>query len=196
MPEVCTCGAQLPPDARFCHRCGKPQRDEFVEVREPVTVPPRPAMPPGFRNPLALRVGLSAAGMVTILVLIPYVGYGLVIWLLAAGFLSGRYYASRTGQRLSVQSGARMGWITGVLTFAIFAIMFMLNAVEISQKSNLAAVRDQLRSMPIQQQSVDEYLRLMGSPAGVLIMLLMLFFIMTLSCVAGGALAAKVSGKD
>lgn len=153
-------------------------------------------MPPGFRNPLALRIGLSAAGIVTALVLIPYVGYGLVIWLLAAGFLSVRYYARRTGQRLSVQSGARMGWITGVLTFAIFAILFTVNAVEIRQKGNLAAVRDHLRSMPIQQQNVDEYLRLMGSPSGVLIMLLMLFFIMTLSCVAGGALAAKVSGKD
>ena len=28
MPEFCTCGAELPPDARFCHRCGKPQREE------------------------------------------------------------------------------------------------------------------------------------------------------------------------
>ena len=25
--EFCTCGAQLPPDARFCHKCGKPQYD-------------------------------------------------------------------------------------------------------------------------------------------------------------------------
>ena len=27
MPEFCSCGAQLPPDALFCHKCGKPQRD-------------------------------------------------------------------------------------------------------------------------------------------------------------------------
>src|ERR1017187_9471093 len=27
MPEFCTCGAQLPPDSLFCHKCGKPQRD-------------------------------------------------------------------------------------------------------------------------------------------------------------------------
>ena len=27
VPEYCTCGAQLPPDARFCHKCGKPQYD-------------------------------------------------------------------------------------------------------------------------------------------------------------------------
>jgi predicted amidophosphoribosyltransferase len=40
MPEFCTCGAELPPDARFCHRCGKPQREEI----EPETVAP---IPPG-----------------------------------------------------------------------------------------------------------------------------------------------------
>ncbi len=27
MPDFCTCGAQLPLDALFCHKCGKPQRD-------------------------------------------------------------------------------------------------------------------------------------------------------------------------
>ena len=27
MPDFCTCGAQLPPDSLFCHKCGKPQRD-------------------------------------------------------------------------------------------------------------------------------------------------------------------------
>ena len=30
MADFCTCGAELPPDALFCHKCGKPQR-EIVE---------------------------------------------------------------------------------------------------------------------------------------------------------------------
>ena len=80
MPEFCTCGAELPPDARFCHRCGKPQREEIVpETVEPpenapalVTgAPPRPATAPipqarpprvNFHNNTAVRIGLLMAG--------------------------------------------------------------------------------------------------------------------------------------
>ena len=39
VPEFCTCGAQLPPDARFCHKCGKPQYD-YPGVEEPEPAPP------------------------------------------------------------------------------------------------------------------------------------------------------------
>ena len=37
MPEFCTCGAELPPDSRFCHKCGKPQREE-IAVEEPQAI--------------------------------------------------------------------------------------------------------------------------------------------------------------
>src|SRR3954453_7443593 len=62
--EYCTCGAKLPEDARFCHKCGKPQF-ELIEPEEPAVVepvPPVPVQPPpqpqgvGFRNPAAVRV--------------------------------------------------------------------------------------------------------------------------------------------
>src|SRR5579872_904608 len=70
VPDVCTCGATLPPDARFCHKCGKPQREEDVQVEEqPIIVaappPPVAAEPPpiSFRNRLALRVGLMTGAL-------------------------------------------------------------------------------------------------------------------------------------
>src|SRR5579862_3192296 len=66
VPDSCTCGAQLPPDARFCHKCGKPQRDEPLLVDEPVVVPPPPPLAPpppappiSFRNAIAVRVALA-----------------------------------------------------------------------------------------------------------------------------------------
>src|ERR1700758_2499346 len=73
VPEFCTCGAQLPPDARFCHKCGKPQYDyPGVEEVEPATPPAEiPILPPtlqvqlsneiSFHNRLAVRVGFIAA---------------------------------------------------------------------------------------------------------------------------------------
>ena len=69
MPEFCSCGAQLPPDARFCHKCGKPQRAEILVEEEPeptaiqeARLPPPSAPTPAalnFRNPVAVRVGLE-----------------------------------------------------------------------------------------------------------------------------------------
>ncbi|MEI9814090.1 MAG: zinc ribbon domain-containing protein [Acidobacteriota bacterium] len=62
MPEFCTCGAQLPADARFCHKCGKPQRDEPVmepEVATPVVVPVEAVPPPVAAAPINLRNGIA-----------------------------------------------------------------------------------------------------------------------------------------
>jgi eukaryotic-like serine/threonine-protein kinase len=43
MPETCpNCGTPLPPDAIFCHRCG---RNFTVEMPAPVSVPEKPAAP-------------------------------------------------------------------------------------------------------------------------------------------------------
>ena len=40
-----------------------------------------------------------------------------------AGFLAVFLYRRRTGQRLSVASGARLGWICGIFGFVIVAVM-------------------------------------------------------------------------
>src|SRR5438552_13672559 len=102
MPEYCTCGAQLPPDSRFCHKCGKPQREEVV-VEQPPSPPPlnfiAPAakpLAPSFHNPIAVRVGLFVASFAALLcVLLPF---GCVIWLPSAGFIAVYLYSRRTGQ--------------------------------------------------------------------------------------------------
>ncbi len=113
VPEFCTCGAQLPPDARFCHKCGKPQYDYMpaVEESEPEPAPPQPAMLAelqpllvptdiSFHNGLAVRIGFIAAmGAVMIsLFPIPWPFVRLPIAFLAAGFLAVFLYSRRTGQ--------------------------------------------------------------------------------------------------
>src|SRR4051794_25810245 len=102
MPEFCSCGAQLPPDALFCHKCGKAQRDIVVpetipqveEVAPPVAARPA-AVPLNFHNPQAIRVALGAAAAAALLSIIPYVN--VVCWL-ASGYFAVSFYRRRTGQ--------------------------------------------------------------------------------------------------
>ena len=203
MPDICTCGAQLPPDARFCHKCGKPQREEIVvELPEvfPSQQPPVIQAPPiqalSFRNPIALRVGLLAAGLLTVLMMIPGVNYAAVFWWLGAGYFSVWIYKRRTGQRLNVRGGARMGWITGVISCALLTLLFAFFMLAIRQMGGLDAIKDSLKDLAFQQSSVDEAVKMLQDPSRMLRSLMATFVMLTLTCTAGGALGAKILGKD
>jgi hypothetical protein len=202
MPEICTCGAQLPPDARFCHKCGKPQREEIVVELPEAFVPQQPPLvqaPPlqglSFRNPIALRVGLLAAGLLTLLMMIPGVNYAAVFWWLGAGYFSVWIYKRRTGQRLNVSGGARMGWITGVISCALLTLLFTFFMLTIHQMGGLEAIK-QFKDLAFQQASVDELLKMLQDPSKMLWSLIATFVMLTLTCTAGGALGAKLLSKD
>jgi hypothetical protein len=206
MPESCTCGAQLPPDARFCHKCGKPQRDEpearlLAEESAPVTiaaplVEAAATVPLGFRNPIALRVGLLAAALVCLTMMIPVVQYMSILWWLGAGYLSVWIYKRRTGQRLNIRGGARMGWITGLLTCGLLTLLFTFLMLAIQQAGGLEALKSGLKDFAVQQSRVDEAIKVLQNPLAILRSLLEMFVILTLTCMAGGALGAKILSKD
>jgi len=220
MPEFCTCGAQLPPDARFCHRCGKPQRDELiVEAEEPVseiappiqtavaptletTAPPGPPPRVSFHNPTAVRIGLLMAGFASLLSALPAMALGLpglAIWWLTAGFMSVYIYRRRTGQLLTVDSGLRMGWITGLLGSAITAIVFTVSVVPLIRGGQMSALyEEQFHKMYGNDPNVQQALKLLQNPSSlalvVVLVLLILFLLITFLCTAGGALGAKLIG--
>ena len=137
MPESCTCGAQLPPDALFCHKCGKPQRElvapefhtpehaEFVVT--PATVPlAADDLPMNFRNPVAMRIAFTAAILGALLSWVPVLN--VILWL-GAGYFAVFFYRRRTGNLLNLGAGLRMGWITGVMMFAIVAVLFAASSL-------------------------------------------------------------------
>lgn len=212
MPEFCTCGAELPPDARFCHRCGKPQRDEIVpDVVEPPRVPAAVAVsraegapPPrlNFHNVTAVRIGLLMASIASLLSALPVLAaglVGLVIWWLTAGFLAVYIYRRRTGQFLTVDSGLRMGWITGLLGSTITSVVFTASVVPLIRGGKIAALyQEQFRKMSATDPNVQEALKILESPRGmmffVIIALLFFFLLITFLCTAGGALGAKLVG--
>jgi hypothetical protein len=198
MPEFCSCGAQLPPDALFCHKCGKPQREllpaEVVREEQESIPPPRAAarepLPLNFRNALALRIALIVAALSTVVFfLLPFLNWAV------GGFLAVAWYRRRTGLGLNLRAGMRMGWITGVLAFVLYIIPF---AIEIPNMTS--TMLERLRTMPGQDPAlVQEMTRFFQSSTGTAalatIALMFLFLVITFLSMAGGALGAKVVGR-
>ena len=212
--ENCTCGAKLPPDARFCHKCGKPQYEDpaFLEVEKaiapplpPIIVPPPPSLTGiSFQNSAAVRVAFLVAAIVTLLISFPMPALFAFAWqvilLLAGGFFSVWLYARRTGQSLTIGSGARMGWITGVFCFVIMIIFFSLSLLAVSANGSIITFfREAMsqRGTPELTEQFEQILQNRTAFGAMLIFILFLFFLMmTLTSAVGGALGAKVLEKE
>jgi len=201
MPEKCTCGAQLPPDALFCHKCGKPQRQigepeimppvNFPAVTvtpSPAVTPPRLAMAVGFRNPVALQTALIVgAGAMVLMSLLPVVNW------LAAGFLAVFFYRRKTHNSLNIGAGMHLGWITGVVMFSLWGVFFMWWGLS----GKLATmVQEQIKNVPANDPYFQQMAQFMGSGPGLLIVLAVGFVFITCLSMAGGALGAKMVGRD
>lgn len=206
MADFCTCGAQLPPDALFCHKCGKPQREILEpEVERNVYVaavpdtalppPPRPQpLPVNFRNPIAVRISLMAAASAMVLgLLLPFVSW------LGAGFFAAYLYCRKTGFRLNVAAGVKIGWITGLILYGFSAIVFTAAQVPDALAGHPGrTLLEQMKSSSFQDPAMmQEATRLVQSDPGKMILLLLgaLFVVVTCLSMAGGALGAKLVGN-
>src|SRR6516162_3042821 len=198
MPEFCSCGTQLVSDALFCHKCGKPQRDLVVpdpaiQVERPQFLPPRDVLrelPLNFRNAAAVRIGLLVAAASTLVFFfLPFLNW------VFGGFFAVFLYRRRTGSLLNLGAGMRMGWIAGVLAFALYIVPF---ALQLPRMSSL--MEERLRAMRPQDPAIVE--QMMGlfqtGPGMALVVaftLVAMFLIITFLSIAGGALGAKVVGR-
>jgi hypothetical protein len=210
MPDVCTCGAQLAPDSLFCHKCGKAQR-EIVEpellarprteaaIEAPVAPAAAAAIPPlNFHNPLAVRIALLVAVVATLLTLqtrriapFPFLNW------VAAGFFAVLFYKRKTGSLLNVGAGARMGWLTGILMSGLWSLLFVF---ELLFGNLRATIEEQFRHLPQQDPVAQQMLSFIQSGPGFAAVLVfslgMLFCFITGLAVAGGAIGAKMMGRD
>jgi len=208
MPESCTCGAQLPPDALFCHKCGKPQREiqapepEIRQATEPVAFRPtgmRDAEPPlNFRNRVAVRIALMVAAVTTLLSWLPFVN--VILWA-AAGFFAVFFYHRRTGYLLNIRAGMRLGWITGVMTSLITGVIVTASVIPMAVSGNIASLfESQLKNLPRNDPNVQQALQVLQTGPGVALLLFvalgMLFVFITCLSMAGGALGAKIAGGN
>ncbi len=212
MQEYCTCGAKLVPEARFCHKCGRPLF-EWTPPEDPVEasaprLAPLAAPPPeiNFHNRTAVRTGFLVALATSVIISLPMPMYLNLIWMLgwltASGFLAVYLYQRRTGQQLTARQGARMGWMAGLFSFAITTILFTATVLAISRRSSLAEFyRDRLTAQGAPANlDVEQILEMLERPAGlaslILVSLVMMFLLLTLLPTLGGAMGAKVLERD
>jgi hypothetical protein len=189
MPETCTCGTILVENARFCHRCGRPVFPEALPVEAPPapiaqTAPKKQVAAVGFGNPIALRIAFLMSIAIMVLEMIPVLQILFVVWCLIAGWGAVRLYRRITGLTLSTSSGARLGSITGVLTFlslaVVMALAMLFNGKELIQQM--------VRQNPEVSQVVNNPTAL---ALGFLFGLMILFAMVVGMCAAGGALSAR-----
>ena len=207
MPEICTCGAELVPDALFCHKCGKPQREIVVpdtsnwQHAELPPAPPVPlpqvqpqALPLNFHNPVAVRIALLVAVSATVLSFLPFLNWT------AAGFFAVFFYRRKTGSLLNVGAGARLGWITGLLMFGLWTVLFTAQQVPAALNGRLSTVlQEQLKGLPAQDPMVQQMMGFFQTGPGIFFVLFLslaafFLFIIGLS-MAGGAIGAKLVGR-
>src|SRR5580765_7487347 len=198
MPEFCSCGAQLPPDSLFCNKCGKPQREVVAPEPEPESdaalLPPPPAPvaveppPLNFHNLVAIKIAFMMAVLATLMSFLPYVNW------LAAGFFAALMYRRRTGYLLNLESGLRLGWMTGMLMFVIIMVIFTASMALISAAGGLAALPAEVKAAV--DPRVQEMFKTLQSAPAVAQFLVMLFVFITLFSMAGGALGAKLSSRS
>ncbi len=205
MEQRCTCGAVLPEDSRFCHKCGKPQYAEDIErlnaaapstpTPDPIApLPARAASPISFRDSRAVLISLLvAAGTLVGLLAIAMIAPPLVPLIpCAAGFVAVRIYRAQSSEPLSTIAGARLGWMTGLWVFLVTAIMFALTAIYVANPEGWEQIRSMWSQVPQASKllvSQHEFL------VQILLELPIAFLVLTLLPGLGGILGAKMSGR-
>ncbi len=179
----------------------------------PEAAPPEPpaAAPPvaaaiaevNFSNPAAVRTSMLASiiGFLLVSFPVPLPIIWPILALLLAGMLAVYIYQRRTGQSLSVSAGARMGWLTGIFTFAIATIFFTLFVYSVSTQGGLSNFyREHLPGLKPGDPNVEKVLEYLQNPAGIVVFLFLSlavsFVMFTLLPTLGGALGAKMFERD
>jgi hypothetical protein len=146
-----------------------------------------------------------AAALVFLIMSLPLPSVAAFLWMAGCLFFGGIlgvfFYVRRTGKPISVRSGARMGWITGIFCFAIGFVVSSATLFYFSQSGGIAEHwREQLRLRGTPDTNIDAAMRLLESTPGLAIMVLFfvvfMFTLFTLLPTAGGALGAKLLGRN
>ncbi|MBZ5628588.1 MAG: hypothetical protein LAO06_06955 [Acidobacteriia bacterium] len=177
--------------------------DEVQPPAEPVALEGAPAAAPvGVDWSQAVPAAAVTGFFVALAWVIPFAGF--LLWLIAGGILGVAAYRRRVPRAILTPGlGARIGAVTGLLAFGVFAIIL---ALEVLASRGSGRVR-QLLQQVIEQAAVrnadpraQQVLQQLMTPAGMALMitLVMVFFLAAFLALSslGGALGAWLLGKS
>jgi hypothetical protein len=147
---------------------------------------------------------MAVAAVITLLQSLPLPGVLQPLWLLvlllAGGFISVYLYHRRTGDYLTVRSGARLGWMTGMFAFLITMVLFTVSIVAISASGGLQQFFHELVNARGTPELAEQFDQILSNPAAtgalLFLVLTMMFLMLTIVASIGGALAAKVLERE
>jgi len=213
MIQTCTCGATAPSEARFCPMCARPFReeDQARDIREVVASDSEDAAPQEapasedvaivFGNLEVIRCAYSGAALAAILSHIPFLNILCFVWYPAAAFWAVFRFRARTGVCLNTRQGAKLGWITGVLAFAVFLLLFATVMLFAGSDGTIAeAIAQQIEQTSVPADVKEQMRDIIQSPAAmgfVMLVYLGISFLITAGLSSlGGLVAAKVLDKE
>ncbi len=206
--ENCDCGWEgIPQGASFCPGCGKPLTADARESERQANAFQRPQAAEEESGPLesvtfgtpgALRSCYWSAAFAAIIMSLPYASLLCFIVYPAAGFYSVHSFRRQTRKRVTLRAGAKLGFLTGVITFALLLILLTI-ASTMPGSQGMSATLDELEASFKQQgetELVEQVQTLRANPASLGLLafvgLSVLFGVTTGFAAAGGALGAKV----
>jgi hypothetical protein len=150
--------------------------------------PTAAALPVSFSNPVALRVALLMSVVIIPIELTPFLNLLVFLWWVGAGWCAVLLYRRLTGSVLSVRAGARLGSITGVLTFLGCAIGMTISIL-LAGKQFFEQLANQ---SPEMKKAVNDPPMLF---AALIMVLAFMFAVVVALCAAGGALGARYAAR-
>lgn len=125
--EHCSCGFALPEGAQFCPGCGRPLTPEAREHERTLNALPSreedKPRPIGFSDIHSLRACYWPAVAAALLANLPILNLLCFVWHPGAGFLAVHSYRRRTGREPNPREGAKLGFMTGVVSFTLSLIL-------------------------------------------------------------------------
>lgn len=209
--NLCDCGSAIPENASFCPGCGKPLT---VEAREAERVanqlptpregeePKGPLQDVDFGTPGALRACYWSAAFAAFFLSYPPLLMLCFAIYPAAGFYTVFSFKRRSGREISVKAGAKLGFMTGVIAFALGLVLLALLTAMPGSPEVGEGIEQYAEFLENDGQAeAAAQVRLLQDDRGMLAIVLLIFLVTgfaasTVFTTAGGALGAKVLERE
>ena len=182
----------------------RPSGQATPATETPAVLPAAVSTKVSISNPAVVRSAFGAAGLSALALLVPLPGALQVLWLpivlFGGGFLSVYLFRRRTGVLPGGRGGTYLGWLTGFFCYLIELVVFTLNLIVVAAISDVGTVLRQVMEQRGSPETMAQLEQVLSSPGGIgmmiFLVLFVLFLLLPILAMAGGAIGARVLNPD